>query len=82
MKLDKVLTSILAGTCVVIPNSKNTFANYSLTVCTHIVVCYGVGYVSNLQEVENLVIKQAFDKKVSTFRSRYVRWTSPKTLWN
>ncbi len=44
---------------VVIPNSKivdNPFTNYSLTERSRIAVSCGVGYESNLQQVEDLVI--------------------------
>ena len=54
---------------VVIPNSKvvdNPFTNYSLTERSRIAVSCGVGYESNLQEVEDLVIRiieDAFPQK-------------------
>lgn len=54
---------------VVIPNSKivdNPFTNYSLTERSRIAVSCGVGYESNLQQVEDLVIdtvSKAFSQK-------------------
>src|SRR5690606_6940528 len=45
---------------VIIPNSKfvdNSFTNYSLSKRSRIAVSCGVGYESNLQEVEDLVVK-------------------------
>lgn len=49
---------------VVIPNSKvvdNPFVNYSLTNRSRISVSCGVGYESNLQQVEDLVVKTIGD---------------------
>ena len=54
---------------VVIPNSKvvdNPFINYSLTERSRIAVSCGVGYESDLQQVEDLVLKtisDAFEQK-------------------
>ncbi|MBP0903691.1 mechanosensitive ion channel family protein [Mariniflexile gromovii] len=45
---------------VVIPNSKfveNSFTNYSISPRSRIAVSCGVGYESNLQEVEDLVVR-------------------------